>query len=679
MKVCSKCQLEYDDKFAFCQKCGNKLEIKEGKQVCSTCGNVIETDGEFCPYCGTSLITNQSSDVQQNKNVQNASDNRNFTIQNNNLSTSSKKAIGDDSQNLADNSKTKKVQQNIKPNQTETISEGNNDANKTPFEIKFLIIAIVLCIAFLWVINSFDNDDNLRKTAVVPKFNSVMLYSSMQEDQLNAVKKAFEKKYPNIKMDYYFAGSGRVITKIATEAKSGQVRADLIWVGSPTDFVTFKRLGILEKYSSPEAANIDKSFIDPEGFYTGTHMINMGIAYNTNKVKREEAPRTWNDLLNPKWKGQIVMTDPNTAYTTRYAVGALLFNKEYGPAFFEKLKGNGTEVQKGTTVPHKQIAAGAYKVGMCLDYVTYAMKNEGDPIDYIYLDKDIISIFTPVALIKGAKNTKDAKLLYDFIISKEGQEVLVANNLLSVRKDVKQKGENVETIAKRAMNVDLNALSLKFRELTNRFDAIFGRLSNETQLPNQTISNEKALNSNIISANFTPVKVLNGTINLPGNFKRIENPSVSGSYQGIDSGIALTGEVEKNDSTEKDPRLNRFNVMVMFAKSADLLKLKSSEEEAALEATFKSYWESNKQTSKVATKRELISTEFCKTDKGHKYLKVKFISGIPNKPNIDLLHNVAFYIFGDTLYHIDLDTMVRANGKHDKDFETILNSFDAKH
>ena len=132
---------------------------------------------------------------------------------------------------------------------------------------------------------------------------TVMLYSSMQEDQLNAIKQAFEKKYPNIKLDYYFAGTGKVITKIATEAKNGQVAADVIWVGDPADYIGFKKLGILEKYASPEAAAIDKSFIDPEGYYTGARMMNMGIAYNTTKVSKEEAPKNWNDLLDPKYDG----------------------------------------------------------------------------------------------------------------------------------------------------------------------------------------------------------------------------------------------------------------------------------------------------------------------------------------------------------------------------------------
>ena len=303
--------------------------------------------------------------------------------------------------------------------------------------------------------------------------NKVMLYSSMQEDQLNAVKKAFEKKYPDIKLDYYFAGTGKVITKIATEAKSGQVAADVIWVGDPADYIQFKKMGILQKYTSPEAKAIDPVFIDKDGFYTGARMMNMGIAYNPNKVKKEEAPKNWNDLLDPKWKGQIVMTDPGTAGTTKFAVGALMENAAYGKAYFQKLKANGTELQSGTTATHNQIAAGAYKVGMCLDYVTQNLKSKGSTIEFVYPQKDVVSIYSPIALVKGAKNEANGKKLYDFLLSKEGQEVLVANNMLSVRKDVKQKGVTIEEIAKTALKVNLEQLAAKSKEMLKDFDAIF--------------------------------------------------------------------------------------------------------------------------------------------------------------------------------------------------------------
>ncbi|MBQ9595443.1 MAG: ABC transporter substrate-binding protein [Synergistaceae bacterium] len=301
----------------------------------------------------------------------------------------------------------------------------------------------------------------------------VMMYSSMQEDQLVAIKRGFEAKYPDITMDYYFAGTGRVITKIATEHQAGQVAADVIWVGDPADYISFKKEGILAQYSSPEAKNIDTKFIDPEGYYTGARMMNMGIGYNSALVEPENAPQSWNDLLDPKWEGQIVMTDPSSAGTTKYFVAALLASPEYGEEYFKKLRANGCELESGTTATHNQVAASAYQVGIMLDYVSHNLMAQGSPIGFTYLKKDLISIFSPIGLVKGSPNNENGKLLYDFILSKEGQEILIANNLLSVRNDIKQEGVDVENIAKSAMNVDLQALADNSDKILNTFDNIF--------------------------------------------------------------------------------------------------------------------------------------------------------------------------------------------------------------
>lgn len=301
----------------------------------------------------------------------------------------------------------------------------------------------------------------------------VMMYSSMQEDQLVAIKKGFEAKYPKIVMDYYFAGTGRVITKIATEHQAGQVAADIIWVGDPSDYLSFKKEGILEKYSSPEAKAIDAKFIDKDGFYTGARMMNMGIGYNSGLVTPEDAPKSWNDLLDPKWEGQIVMTDPSSAGTTKYFVAALLASPEYGEEFFKKLRANGCELESGTTATHNQVAASAYQVGIMLDYVSHNLMAQGSPIGFTYLPKDLISIFSPIGLVKGSANQENAKLLYDFILSKEGQEILIANNLLSVRNDIKQEGVDVDAIAKSAMTVDLESLAANSDKILNTFDNIF--------------------------------------------------------------------------------------------------------------------------------------------------------------------------------------------------------------
>ena len=87
----------------------------------------------------------------------------------------------------------------------------------------------------------------------------------------------------------------------------------------------------------------------------------------------------------------------------------------------------------------------------------------------------MISIFSPIGLVKGSPNNENGKLLYDFILSKEGQQILVANNLLSVRNDVEMPGVDVEAIAKSAMTVDLEALAANSDKILTTFDAIFKR------------------------------------------------------------------------------------------------------------------------------------------------------------------------------------------------------------
>ena len=265
----------------------------------------------------------------------------------------------------------------------------------------------------------------------------VMLYSSMQEDQLMAIKEGFEKKYPGVTMEYYFAGTSKVVTKISTEAQAGHVDADVIWVGDAADYVSFQEEGILQQYSSPEAAGLDPNYIDAEGYYTAARLVGVGIAYNTVTVKPEDAPKTWNDLLDPKWKDQIVMSDPGTAGTTKYWMNAMMCSDKYGADYMQKLKDNGCLLESGTTATHNQLAASAYKVGVCLDYVSANLIKDGSPITFLY-PEETVSIASPIGLVKDCNNEENGKLLYDFILSKEGQEILVANNLVSVRSDVEQ-------------------------------------------------------------------------------------------------------------------------------------------------------------------------------------------------------------------------------------------------
>ena len=305
----------------------------------------------------------------------------------------------------------------------------------------------------------------------------VMLYSSMKETQLNALKAAFEKKYPGITLDVYAAGGGKVTTKMATEAKAGQINADIIWLGDPSDYEGFKKEGYLQQYSSPEAANIAEAYIDKDGYYTAARLVTMGIAWCTLPgvgITDEEAPKTWDELTDPKWKDQIVMTDPTQASTTKYWMAAMMQSSKYGKEYFQKLHDNGVVLESSTNSTHNKVADGSYKVGICLDYISAGLINQGSPLKFHFTDNDVITMTSPIGLVKNNPNGDNGKLLYDFILSKEGQEVLVSVDLVSVRNDVKM---DVDTskIAAINMPVDFNDLADNTSNYLNEFNAIWGK------------------------------------------------------------------------------------------------------------------------------------------------------------------------------------------------------------
>ena len=306
----------------------------------------------------------------------------------------------------------------------------------------------------------------------------VMLYSSMQEAQLQAIEAAFEAKYPGVDMEYYYAGGGKLVTKMTTEAKDGgQIASDLVWLGDPSDYEEFKKQGWLEPYVSPETDHIAKEYMDAEGYYTAGRLVTMGIAWCTLEgmgITEEEAPKTWNDLLDPKWNNQIIMTDPSQASTTKYWMAAMMQSPKYGEAYFQALRDNGVELESGTTATHNVVAAGSYQVGICLDYVSANLIAEGSPMAFHYTTEDVITMTSPIALIKGCANEDNGKLLMDFILSKEGQEVLVENNLVSVRDDVEMK---VDTSAIAAINmaVDYNDLGENLQTYLDTFNKIFDK------------------------------------------------------------------------------------------------------------------------------------------------------------------------------------------------------------
>ena len=302
---------------------------------------------------------------------------------------------------------------------------------------------------------------------------SVMLYATLKEKQLTALKDAFSVKYPNIKLDYYAAGAGTVMTKIATEQQSGTIGCDIVWVGEPTNIMTLKEQGILMAYESPEASSIDDVYKDPDNTYIGARLVVMGIAYNTTTVTGDDIPTKWEDLLKPCFKDQIMLTDAVESGTMAYALGALVQNEKYGWKFFDGLKEQDAVLNSSATGTHNDIAAGAYKATIGVDYVTQTLTSSGSPIEFVYPEEDAVVISGPMALIQGTKNEAAAKVFYDWVISVEGQQVLADAGATPIRNDVTREGSKPVSDIKAMPSIDDVLMKEQTDAYFDKFDELF--------------------------------------------------------------------------------------------------------------------------------------------------------------------------------------------------------------
>ena len=290
-------------------------------------------------------------------------------------------------------------------------------------------------------------------TVGAPKMK-VMLYSSMKDSQLSALQKAFAKKYPDIAFDYYTAGTGKVLTKLAAEQQAGGIAADMIWVGEPTNYVEFKQQGLLEKYISPEAKTINAIYKDKDGYYCGARIVGLGIAYNTNNIKGNDIPKDWNDLLNPKFKGVLGMTDPAFSGTTLYTVAALVQNPKYGYDFLKALKANDIKLVQGSSDSVTKVGSGEWDMSIAVDYIAKDQIKQGSPVGFVYPASGASIVASPIAVVKGTKNLEAAKILYDYILSLEGQKVLVEANTIPIRTEIKLPDVDLNKLLSTALPVD---------------------------------------------------------------------------------------------------------------------------------------------------------------------------------------------------------------------------------
>lgn len=341
--------------------------------------------------------------------------------------------------------------------------------------LSVVFVSLLLC-SMLFAAGSKESTTQAQGVEQDTSYSgTVMLYSSTGEDVILALKGAFEARYPNVKLDYYSATSGKCVTKLSTEFQTNSVTCDVAWLADPSAMIKLKADNHLVQYFSPYAEKMDAKFKDADGYYTGARLLIMGITYSTIACSDAEAPYDYLDLLKDNFKGQIVMSDPTGSGSTKALVYALSNNPKYGWSYFEKLAAMGTELQSSSGAVNNAVAAGSYKIAFGVDYNTKNLMDQESPLGW-HDTTDIVAVPCPIGIPTGAPHEELAKLLYDFILDPNGgQQILTQKNIAPVVDGVKLPEEmlTASEIAEKALPIDWKDLAVVSNNLLDKFNSYF--------------------------------------------------------------------------------------------------------------------------------------------------------------------------------------------------------------
>ncbi|MGH7773948.1 MAG: ABC transporter substrate-binding protein [Candidatus Binatia bacterium] len=264
------------------------------------------------------------------------------------------------------------------------------------------------------------------------KEGKMVWYTTMTLDQSKQVVDLFEKKYPFIKPDLFRTGGGPLLNKIFTEARGGRHAWDVV-VGRGEMVLPLAERKLLASYHSPETKMIDSDLVDKEGLWTAYYVNTYVLGYNTKLVKKDDVPKTYEALLNPKWKGGQISVD-NEAYGMLQGL-IDVWGKEKAVSYLKKLAAQDPVVKRGNTERVQLAVAGEYALIIAYNQTIQRMTSRGAPIDWIALEPAVVQV-NPAMLAAKAPHPNAARLFLDFILSKEGQQLLTGFQRIPVRKDV---------------------------------------------------------------------------------------------------------------------------------------------------------------------------------------------------------------------------------------------------
>jgi iron(III) transport system substrate-binding protein len=307
------------------------------------------------------------------------------------------------------------------------------------------------------------------------KEGKLSYYSALELNVAERLGKMFEAKYPGIAVRVERSGAERIYQRIGQEQGSGINAVDVANSTDPAHYLDWKKNGWLAAYVPDDvASHFPADQADPDGMYATSCAWLEAIGYNTDLVKREDAPKSYADLLDPKWLGKIVKAHPG--YSGAIMTATFVLTRDLGWPYLEKLAQQKVMQVQSAADPPKKILLGERAVmADGNDYNLVLLKDQGRPVEPVYPAEGSPLIIVPSGVFKSAPSPNAARLFQSFFLSAETQQTLVDDYALrSFHGQVKEKGARKPLSEIKLLKADPAQVLAQSEAIKARYSKIFG-------------------------------------------------------------------------------------------------------------------------------------------------------------------------------------------------------------
>jgi iron(III) transport system substrate-binding protein len=306
------------------------------------------------------------------------------------------------------------------------------------------------------------------------KEGKVVWYTAIDLTVAEKIAETFKAKFSGIEVRVERTGAERVFQRIGQEYASGVHAVDVVNSSDASHLLTWKRQDLLLPYVPEDVAKHYKpEHRDADGTYAGFRATLSPIAYNTRQIKAEDAPTSFKDLLDPKWKGKIVKAHPGYSGTILTATFEMV--RDIGWDFYENLaKQNIMQVQSATDPPKKLSLGERSVMADGTEYNVFLLKEAGQPVDTIYPTEGTPFVVGPNGIFKAAPNPNAAKLFQNYCFTPEAQAIIIeVGGLRSLHQEVKEKPGRKPLADIKLMKEDAEGAEQASEEIKARYQKIF--------------------------------------------------------------------------------------------------------------------------------------------------------------------------------------------------------------